>query len=104
MDRSARVQFATVQRTGLCVQVEDQPFSPSGSFRIITTATLLTSAASRDFLGNETLATNFQSPNDGIIDAAADAIKAKLPTHAELPRPEIRDRAGEHQQVAGRSA
>ena len=94
MDRSARVQFATVQRTGLCVQVEDQPFSPSGSFRIITTAMLLTSTASRDILGNETSAT-FQSAHDAIADTAADAIKAKWPTPAELPRSEIRDSTGE---------
>ena len=94
MDRSARVQFATVQRTGLCVQVEDRPFSPSGSFRIITTAMLLTSTASRDILGNET-STTFQSPHDAIADAAADAIKAKWPTQAELPRSEIRDSTGE---------
>ena len=93
-DCRSQVQVASVMH-GLCVQIMNLPFSPSGSFRIITTATLLTSAASREILGNETLATNFQGPNDGIIDAAADAIKAKLPTHAELPRPEIRDRAGE---------
>ncbi len=80
---------------GLWVQVEDRPFSPSGSFRIITTATLLTSAASLDILGNETSATTLLSPHDGIVDAAAVAINAKLPTHAELPRSEIRDSTGE---------
>ena len=80
---------------GLCVQVEDRPFSPSGSFRIITTTTLLTSAASLDILGNETSTTTLSSPHDGIVDAAADAINAKLPTHAELPRSAIRGSAGE---------
>ena len=71
----------------LHMQIESRTFSPTEVFRLVTTATLLKSAASKGILGNETVAKAFQSPLDGIVDAVADAINARTSTPA--PNSEI---------------
>jgi hypothetical protein len=78
------------------MQIESRTFSPTEVFRLVTTATLLKSAASQGILGNETVAKAFQSPLDGIVDAVADAINAR--TSIPAPNSEmfgIWDREGE---------
>ena len=80
------------------VQIENQAFAPTEVYRLITTATLLTSTASQAILGNETVASAFLSPLDGIVDAVADAIMAETQTVAPTPTLEalvgIRDSEG----------
>ena len=71
--------------SSLRVQIENRTFAPTEVFRLVTTATLLRSAASQDILGNTTVAKAFQSPLDGIIDAVADAINARIQTPAQMP-------------------
>ena len=67
------------------VQIENRTFAPTEVFRLVTTAALLKSAASQDILGNLTVATAFLSPLDGIADAVADAINARMQTPSPMP-------------------
>ena len=75
----------------MCVQIEDRAFSPTEVFRLVTTATLLTSTASQTILGKETVAKAFRSFPDGLVDAVVAAINAKVPV-PELTQ--IQDREG----------
>ena len=61
------------------MQIEDRGFSPTEVYRLVTTATLLTSTASQAILGKETVAKAFRSLPDGLVDAVVDAINAKVP-------------------------
>ena len=88
----------------MCVQIEDRGFSPTEVFRLVTTATLLTSRASQTILGNETVAKAFRSPPDGIVDAVVDAINARMSspeltqipaTSAGIPEGGVRDSEGQ---------
>ena len=81
------------------MQIENRTFSPAEVVRLITTATLLNSAASEGILGVEMVAKAFRSPLDGIVDAVADAIAARMQAPTQMPSTEvpigIRDSAGE---------
>ena len=86
------------------MQIEDRGFSPTEMFRLVTTATLLTSTASQTILGKETVAEAFRSLPDGIVDAVVDAINARMfspeltqmpATSAGIPDGGVRDSEGQ---------